>query len=476
MNLAGPTFTHVMDGDDLMFFAKASSQEVQILDGCLEQYCAWSGQRVNRDNSGLIFSKHVNRDRRRVIKQILHMKKAPPNAIYLGAPLFPSASKVKDFQYLLNKVKSRLTGWRSKMLSWVGRCTMINSVVSAIPVHSFSTFDVPASICNKLDASARRFWWNPKKTSGRFVSWKSWDKLCLPKLFGGLGFRQAKLLNDALLAKFTWFVISNKESPCFNALRSKYKVRGGWMHREPFKNALSTWRAIERLRPVIKQEACFIVGDGSNIDCWKDPWVLWLPSFLPCPKDASVQHGSLIVSNLIIQSSKSWNVPLLTELFDPVSVKAICRIPIPLAYKQDKLVWVANSKGEFSVKSDAKVIQAPVLAVPCHPVWKLLWKSKLHERLKTFVWRIGSDTLPTNLKLHLKMGIGDPCCPLCLGAEESTVHLFFKCPVTRAIWFRLCWGLRPNDIPVLNELDIVKCVVSPHVCLPSIEIASHTSI
>ncbi len=40
MNLAGPAFTHVMYVDDLMFFAKASSQEVQILDGCLEQYCA----------------------------------------------------------------------------------------------------------------------------------------------------------------------------------------------------------------------------------------------------------------------------------------------------------------------------------------------------------------------------------------------------------------------------------------------------
>jgi hypothetical protein len=203
------------------------------------------------------------------------------------------------------------------------------------------------------------------------------------------------------------------------------------------------------------------VGDGSNIDCWKDPWVPWLPSFLPCPKDASVQHGSLIVSNLIIQSSKSWNVPLLTELFDPVSVKAICRIPIPLAYKQDKLVWVANSKGEFSMKSATKVIQALVLAVPCDPVWKLLWKSEPLKRLKTFIWRIDSDTLPTNLKLHLKMGIGDPCCPLCLGAEESTVHLFFKCPVTRAIWFGLCWGLRPDDIQFSTSLTLLNVWLVP---------------
>ena len=82
---------------------------------------------------------------------------------------------------------------------------------------------------------------------------KSWDKLCLPKNMGGLGFRKAKKFNEA------------------------------WMHKDPLKNALKTWKAIEGLKSLIMKMACFIVGDGAVIDIWKDSWVPWLPNVLPQP-------------------------------------------------------------------------------------------------------------------------------------------------------------------------------------------------
>ena len=75
MNPSGPAFTHVMYTDNLMLFAKASTREVKILDVCLEKYCLWSGQLINRDKSGLIFSKLVPRDRSRAIKWELNMRK-----------------------------------------------------------------------------------------------------------------------------------------------------------------------------------------------------------------------------------------------------------------------------------------------------------------------------------------------------------------------------------------------------------------
>ncbi len=59
MNTNGPTFTHVMYADDLMLFTKATTREVQVLDECLEKYCECFGQLINREKSGLIFSKLV---------------------------------------------------------------------------------------------------------------------------------------------------------------------------------------------------------------------------------------------------------------------------------------------------------------------------------------------------------------------------------------------------------------------------------
>ena len=201
MNPSGPAFTHVMYADDLMLFAKATSREVSVLDDCLELYCQWSGQLVNHEKSGIIFSKLVSRERKRAIKEELNMKTISEHANYLGAPLFASRSRSKDFKFLQEKVESRLKGWRCKSLSWAGRSTLIKSVAMAIPSYTFASFDVPNVVCDKLDAAARRFWWNPNKESGNFLAWKAWDQICSPKVAGGLGFRKAKNFNDALLAK-----------------------------------------------------------------------------------------------------------------------------------------------------------------------------------------------------------------------------------------------------------------------------------
>uniref|UniRef100_A0A2N9HCV7 Reverse transcriptase domain-containing protein n=1 Tax=Fagus sylvatica TaxID=28930 RepID=A0A2N9HCV7_FAGSY len=389
MNVAGPAFTHVMYADDIMVFAKANCREVKILDECLDKYCSWSGQLINRSKSGLIFSKLVCCARRRELKSMLAMKKIQPNAKYLGSPLFNSSSRIKDFKFLQDKLESRLLGWRSKALSWAGRATLIKSVALALPSYTFSSSNVPVAICEKMDAAVRRFWWNPSNDSGRFLAWKAWSDLCTPRASGGLGFQRAKHTNDALLSKLAWMVASGRDSPCMNALRSKYKG------------------------------ACYLIGDGKSVDCWKDPWVPWIPGFLPTPKDSLVPPNPMLVSSLINPDHPSWNVNLLQEHFDADSVNAICRIHLPIRPSPDKLCWIANPKG--------------------------------------------CNALPTNLNIFSRLSKGSPLCPLCGVEVESISHLFFKCEVTRIFWFGISWGIRADLLPVASEMDVVKLVVNPPV-------------
>ena len=145
-------------------------------------------------------------------------------------------------------------------------------------------------------------------------------------------------------------VISNSDSICMRALRSKFKVRSDWMHRDPPKNASKTWKAIEGLKSLIMKGACFIVGDGAVIDIWKDPWVPWLPNFLPLPKDDSMNEA-FVVACLINQSSRAWNVARLNELFDDISMEAIIKITLPSSPRPNKLIWILDPKGKFLVKS-----------------------------------------------------------------------------------------------------------------------------
>ena len=64
-----------------------------------------------------------------------------------------------------------------------------------------STFNIPNKFCDRLDSLTRRFWWKPKNQDGNFLAMKVWDKLYHLRNKGGLGFKKAKDINTALLAK-----------------------------------------------------------------------------------------------------------------------------------------------------------------------------------------------------------------------------------------------------------------------------------
>ena len=56
--------------------------------------------------------------------------------------------------------------------------------------------------CNEIDKLMRHFVWNGKSSS-RSLNLLSWNTPITPKRFGGLGLRDAHLLNLALLSKLT---------------------------------------------------------------------------------------------------------------------------------------------------------------------------------------------------------------------------------------------------------------------------------
>ncbi len=99
---------------------------------------------------------------------------------------------------------------------------MICSVVQMIRVYTMSTFKIPTRICDRMDATIRRFWWKNGSNTRRFTAWKNWKFLCQPRHCGGMGFRKFKEMNVALLTKMAWLVASNNEKLCVKVLKAKY--------------------------------------------------------------------------------------------------------------------------------------------------------------------------------------------------------------------------------------------------------------
>lgn len=50
---------------------------------------------------------------------------------------------------------------------------------------------------------------------------------------------------------------------------------------------------------------------------------------------------------------------------------------------------------------------------------------------------------------------------MCNQEVDTCCHLFFKCPVAKAIWHSTCWGLHVDKIQIASCEDIINLVLDP---------------
>ncbi|GKV06468.1 hypothetical protein SLEP1_g18364 [Rubroshorea leprosula] len=156
---SGPLFSHLFFADDLIFIGKATTSNALYLKQLLDFFCFRSGQSINQEKSKVLFSVNVYSSTRQDICQILCYVETLFLGKYLGFPI--SSRKIKKFDcgFIVDKVRSKLTGWKANMLSLAGRATLVSSVLASIPNYYMQGMFLPASIQNELDAISRNFIW-----------------------------------------------------------------------------------------------------------------------------------------------------------------------------------------------------------------------------------------------------------------------------------------------------------------------------
>ena len=86
------------------------------------------------------------------------------------------------------------------MLSRVGKEILIKVVAQSILTYTMSVFQLPMKLCDELDNLFTKFWWG-QVSNERKIHWRNWDKLSTSKQEGGMGFRDLRDFNLAMLAK-----------------------------------------------------------------------------------------------------------------------------------------------------------------------------------------------------------------------------------------------------------------------------------
>lgn len=109
---------------------------------------------------------------------------------------------------------------------------------------------------------------------------------------------------------------------------------------------------------------------------------------------------------------------------------------------EDQLLWLPDRAGMYTVKSIYMLNTQAQIDRSGFLFWKKLWGSSLHERQKLLIWKILVGALPVRKRLADRFSIFSVVCPLCNTGEENELHLFFQCPLAKALWFYLPWNVR----------------------------------
>ncbi|XP_016715474.1 uncharacterized protein [Gossypium hirsutum] len=208
-------------------------KKVMQTDGCrrvmgfIEAYEKASGQKINMEKSQIFFSSNCSIESRYLLTNRMGVRTVSSMEKYLGFPTMVGRKKKEAFQNIIDRLRKRVNGWGSRMLSQGCKEVFIKIVLQAIPIYAMSCFLLPKSLCVDMEKVLNRFWWS-KGGNHRGLYWSCWSELCKAKERGGLNFRDMGKFNIALLAKQGWRLVVNPDSLLARIYKAKYYPRSSF--------------------------------------------------------------------------------------------------------------------------------------------------------------------------------------------------------------------------------------------------------
>lgn len=133
-------------------------------------------------------------------------------------------SKKETFSYLHDIAWKKLNSWKEKTLSQVAKELLTKSVVQAIPTYAMSAFLLLSSITRSITERICNFWWK-KMISTRRSAVKH-RGIFASQRARGIGFKDLKFFNLALLCKQEQRIMKNPYSLLSRVIQQKYYLVG----------------------------------------------------------------------------------------------------------------------------------------------------------------------------------------------------------------------------------------------------------
>ena len=238
-----PGISHLLFADESLLFFKANSDQANKVKNILDNYERATGQLISPSKCSLLLGNKCSQEDGQDVINILNVVTVTFEEKYLGLPV-PEGRMVKGkFKHTKDKARKRMNDWTEKYSSSGAKETLIKSVAQAIPTFAMSVFKFSATLCEELMHMTRDFWWGDDEDRRR-IHWLSWEKLTKRKSQGGMGFKDLKVFNQALLARQAWRLIAHPDSLCARVLKAKYYHGADLLDTAFIHNASPGWQGI----------------------------------------------------------------------------------------------------------------------------------------------------------------------------------------------------------------------------------------
>jgi hypothetical protein len=104
----------------------------------------------------------------------------------------------------------------------------------------------------------------------------------------------------------------------------------------------------------------------------------------------------------------------------------------------DMIAWRGTSNVDFSIAS-AYTLLCRFSDKAWETDWFRIWRLRVPEHIRTFIWLIRHDRLLTNYRKS-KMHIGEPWCNHYVDVVKDTLHVLRDCPLAKSVWCNLLNG------------------------------------
>jgi hypothetical protein len=157
---------------------------------------------------------------RNEVRQAMNIEQEALAEKYLGLPTAVGRSTTEAFEFMPSRIKNVIGTWSGRQASQASREILLKSVAQAVPTYSMSCFLLSKTTCRKLKTPIANYWWG-RSDDSKHMHWQSWERLTYPKVLGGMGFRDMRNFNIAMLGKQGWRLMTKPDSLCARVLKGR---------------------------------------------------------------------------------------------------------------------------------------------------------------------------------------------------------------------------------------------------------------